>query len=99
MQMLDRKPSEEPVLTVEEEAIDYEAILILQKLKIEYQRRNVLDRHYALFINWYNFMYESEIDKGGYDAYNRPRELIERGTSCTKLYRTAIGSHQAAVTQ
>jgi single-strand DNA-binding protein len=25
MQMLDRKPSEEPVLTVEEEAIDYEA--------------------------------------------------------------------------
>jgi single-strand DNA-binding protein len=25
MQMLDRKPSEEPVLTVEEEAVDYEA--------------------------------------------------------------------------
>ena len=25
MQMLDRKPSEEPVMTVEEEAIDYEA--------------------------------------------------------------------------
>ena len=25
MQMLDRKPSEEPVLTVEEEAIEYEA--------------------------------------------------------------------------
>jgi len=25
MQMLDRKPAEEPVLTVEEEAIDYEA--------------------------------------------------------------------------
>ena len=25
MQMLDRKPSEEPVITVEEEAIDYEA--------------------------------------------------------------------------
>jgi hypothetical protein len=25
MQMLDRKPNEEPVLTVEEEAIEYEA--------------------------------------------------------------------------
>ena len=25
MQMLDRKPSEEPVMTVEEEAVDYEA--------------------------------------------------------------------------
>jgi hypothetical protein len=25
MQMLDRKPSEEPVMAVEEEAIDYEA--------------------------------------------------------------------------
>jgi len=25
MQMLDRKPSEEPVLTVEEDAIEYEA--------------------------------------------------------------------------
>jgi hypothetical protein len=25
MQMLDRKPSEEPMLTVEEEAIEYEA--------------------------------------------------------------------------
>jgi hypothetical protein len=25
MQMLDRKPADEPVLTVEEEAVDYEA--------------------------------------------------------------------------
>jgi hypothetical protein len=25
MQMLDRKPSEEPVMTVEEEVVDYEA--------------------------------------------------------------------------
>jgi hypothetical protein len=26
MQMLDRKPSDEPVMTVEEEAVDYEAV-------------------------------------------------------------------------
>ena len=34
MQMLDRKPSEEPVLTVEEEFIEYEAYQIFHEIQL-----------------------------------------------------------------